>query len=160
LSAKRRRGLSPGRDFQRARSGANATRSVVQLRLGHHRLPPVNVDASDEAINLAVQRFIMILAAGGALRLAEEPGEPHAGRPRKPLLDAGAGCYEFDVAHFDWLRKAGWGNVPPDRVALDAVISLLFPSDDPTDDGLRLRRREQLKAAIKRRRAKRSSPSR
>ena len=160
MSAKRRRGLSPDRDFQRvARSGADATPSVVQLRLGDHKLPPVTVTATEEAVTLAVQRLIMALATGGALRFAGEPEEPRAGRPRKPSLDAAAACYEFDVAHFDWLRK-DWSNVPPDRVALDAAIGLLFPSDDPADDGLRLRRREQLKAAIKRRRAKRSSPGR
>jgi hypothetical protein len=57
--------------------------------------------------------------------------------------------YELDAEHFEVLRQLGYGNVPPNKTALAALVKRMFP-DDPAPTASRL---DTIKKALQRERA-------
>jgi hypothetical protein len=134
VSAKPRRVKDPARNF----AVAPAPREGVDLAelLARVRADPTEVQRLAPAVQLALWRVLLI-----ALQLQRNPaglpslnapkakavktrGRPRSAAPAKMLAE-----YNFDVEHLEAFRELGYGNVPPNKAALDALVKRLFPND-------------------------------
>jgi hypothetical protein len=127
MSAKKRKASSPGRDFRRG----GVKLAMIRALLIAHQL----------------DRLKALCAAPGAKAARSR------GRPRSGALDWAVLEYELDVAHFDALRLAGYGNVPPDKRVLDVTLQRHQPEMFEDPDRLR-KGRAALKDAVRQRRKK------
>jgi hypothetical protein len=131
VSAKKQKVSNPTRDFRNGGARLAALRAVL------------------------IVRQLERLKALCADQVADAQGRRGAGRPRDSALDWAVLEYELDVAHFDALRLAGYGNVPPDKRVLDGTIQRHQPEVLESPDRLR-RARGALKDAVRQRRKKRA----
>lgn len=145
MSAKSRRVVNPNQNF-----------AVPRKVLTEERAATVWADPSamNESERLALTRALVIM-----WQLNRHPDgvpEPHAtstgkpGRPKSAAASKALAEYEFDTHHYQMFRDAGWGNVPPNKKALYALLDRMYPNDSSA------KRENTLKVALKRERAVRS----
>jgi hypothetical protein len=109
-----------------------------------------------EAEGLAAVRVFLIVqqlkADAAGMSLLDAPkaeatktkGRPRSAAPAKMLA-----LYEFDSDHFEALRRLGYGNVPPNKQALDALVKRFYPNDPGNETRL-----STLKKTLQRERAR------
>jgi len=136
MSAKPRQVKDPAKDFSVAAASAVSISTPEIARLVERvRADPAALKEYPPAVQLAYERLAILYRQMRATREGvlfragqETPRIKARGRPRSSVPAKMLADYEFDVAHNDALRKRGWGNVPPDKSALNAIAKRRHPN--------------------------------